>query len=32
VIVKKIDDLQKIISEIKASDFGIPIDSGNFRN
>lgn len=29
---KKIDDLQQVISAVKAKDYGIPIESGNFRN
>ena len=29
---KKRDDLQHVISELKSSDFGIPLQYGNFRD
>ena len=32
VMAKKRDQLQTVIAELKGHDFGIPIDTGNFRD
>jgi uncharacterized protein YajQ (UPF0234 family) len=32
VMAKKRDQLQAVITELKGHDFGIPIDTGNFRD
>ena len=32
VMAKKRDQLQAVIAELKGHDFGIPIDTGNFRD
>ena len=32
VMAKKRDQLQAVITELKGQDFGIPIDTGNFRD